>query len=159
MTTKNKVESVIRNVWLAGLGTIESQREALVESFDKAQDKSQELYNELLDKGEKVQEQLEDKFDEQKQKIKDQSNKYFDLQSKENSIKQDEQLDRLLHVVDELTEKVTVIVDKRLQDIEAKATAVKKAKQTAKKITEATASVDKASKTAKPVVKKDSTKK
>ena len=158
MTAKDKVENIMRNAWLAGLGTIESQREALVESLDKAQEKSEELYNKLIDRGEEVQDMLDEKFDEKTQEIKNKGKKYFNFQSEDISKEQDEQLDKLFGIIDKLTDKATLIAEKRLQDIQEKTVAVEKAKETAKKINAAkpvtkTAAKPVAKTTVKPVAK------
>jgi len=162
MTAKDKVENIMRNAWLAGLGTIESQREALVESLDKAQEKSEELYNKLIDRGEEVQDMLDEKFDEKTQEIKNKGKKYFNCPSEDITKEQDEQLDKLFGIIDKLTDKATLIAEKRLQDIQEKTVAVEKAKETAKKINaarpEVKATTNPVAKTATNPVAKTATK-
>ena len=45
MSTKDNLEHIARNTWLAGLGSIDSSKDALVKSIDAAQEKSNNLYD------------------------------------------------------------------------------------------------------------------
>jgi hypothetical protein len=117
VSTIKKIESIARNIWLAGLGSIDSNREKLSESFDKAQKKSTELYNELVEKGELAQAKLDAKVEENKTRVNDYGRKYFsvDFHVLEGQVSdaQLEKIDHLSEIVDSLTDTVAKILEQR----------------------------------------------
>ena len=156
MSTKDTLEKMARNTWLAGLGSIDSSKEALSKSIDAAQEKSNNLYNELLTRGEGIQSKINDARDE----IHSKGKKILGLGSEKS---EQEKLDQLTAIVDNLTNVVTGLIEKRNAEASAakepveKAAAAKataKAKTTAVKTTpKATKTTDTSKKTAKTVSK------
>lgn len=94
MSTKDTLENLARNTWLAGLGSINSSKEALGKSIDLAQEKSNKLYNELVTRGEEI---------EAKGK------KFLGMDSDQSH---DEKLAQLNATVDKLTTVVASLVEK-----------------------------------------------
>jgi hypothetical protein len=106
MSTKDTLESMARNTWLAGLGSIDSSKEALGKSIDAAQQKSNNLYNELLSRGEEIQSKINDKKDE----IQSKGKNILGLGSEKS---QEEKLAQLTIAVDHLTTVVVDLIEKR----------------------------------------------
>jgi hypothetical protein len=106
MSAKDTLESMARNTWLAGLGSIDSSKEALGQSIDAAQQKSNNLYNELLSRGEEIQSKINDKKDEMQSKGKN----ILRLGSEKS---QEEKLAQLTIAVDHLTTVVVNLIEKR----------------------------------------------
>jgi ElaB/YqjD/DUF883 family membrane-anchored ribosome-binding protein len=117
VSTIKKIESIARNIWLAGLGSIDSNREKLSESFDKAQKKTTDLYNDLVEKGEQAQAKLDAKVEENKTRVNDYGRKYFsvDFHVLEGQVSdsQLEKIDHLSEIVDSLTDTVATILKNR----------------------------------------------
>jgi hypothetical protein len=128
MSTKDTLENMARNTWLAGLGSIDSSKEALGKSIDAAQQKSNDLYNELLSRGEEIQSKINDKKDEIQSKINDKKDeiqskiidKKDEIQSKGKKIiglgsekSQEDKLVQLNIAVDHLTTVVANLIEKR----------------------------------------------
>jgi hypothetical protein len=63
MSTKDTLEHLAKNTWLAGLGSIDSSKDALSKSIETAQEKSNSLYNELVTRGEEIQSKFNHKKD------------------------------------------------------------------------------------------------
>ncbi|MFT6806223.1 MAG: hypothetical protein ACJAWT_001629 [Glaciecola sp.] len=106
MSTKDTLENMARNTWLAGLGSIDSSKEALGKSIDAAQEKSNSLYSELLTRGEKIQSKINDKKDELQAKSKN----FLGMGSeKSHEVK----LAQLNTTVDRLTTAVVALIEKR----------------------------------------------
>ncbi|MBA6391773.1 hypothetical protein H4J38_13445 [Colwellia sp. BRX10-3] len=156
MSTKDTLESMARNTWLAGLGSIDSSKEALGKSIDAAQQKSNNLYNELLSRGEEIQSKINDKKDE----IQSKGKKILGLGSEKS---QEEKLAQLNIAVDHLTNVVVNLIEKRsaaaletpatkpVEKAVPKAATATKPAETAKKITQ---KADNATMTTeKPVIK------
>ncbi|MFT5636924.1 MAG: vacuolar-type H+-ATPase subunit H [Cognaticolwellia sp.] len=142
MSTKDTLESMARNTWLAGLGSIDSSKEALGKSIDAAQQKSNNLYNELLSRGEEIQSKINDKKDE----IQSKGKKILGLGSEKS---QEEKLAQLNIAVDHLTNVVVNLIEKR--SVPALATpATKPVAKTAPKAATST----KAAETAKKIAQK-----
>lgn len=164
MSTKDTLENMARNTWLAGLGSINSSKEALGKSIDAAQEKSNNLYNELLTRGEEIQNKINDKKDE----IQAKGKKFLGIDEEKS---QEEKLAQLNTTVDQLTSVVVNLIEKRSATAAvtetksaAKATpkratakpaeTVKKAVSKAEsKTAKATVPVETANKAAKPVTK------
>jgi len=130
MSTKDTLENLARNTWLAGLGSINSSKEALGKSIDLAQEKSNKLYNELVTRGEEI---------EAKGK------KFLGMDSDQSH---DEKLAQLNAAVDKLTTVVASLLEKH------SAPAAKLAKTTPKaepKATTATKPAETAVKATKPI--------
>jgi hypothetical protein len=106
MSTKDSLENMARNTWLAGLGSIDSSKEALGKSIDAAQQKSNNLYNELLSRGEEIQSKINDKKDE----IQSKGKNILGLGSEKS---QEEKLAQLTITVDHLTAVVVDLIEKR----------------------------------------------
>ena len=106
MSTKDTLENLARNTWLAGLGSINSSTEALGKSIDLAQEKSNKLYNELVTRGEEIQTKINDKKDE----IEAKGKKFLGMDSDQSH---DEKLAQLNATVDKLTNVVASLVEKR----------------------------------------------
>jgi hypothetical protein len=125
MSTKDTLENMARNTWLAGLGSIDSSKEALGKSIDAAQEKSNSLYSELLTRGEKIQSKINDKKDELQAKSKN----FLGMGSeKSHEVK----LAQLNTTVDRLTTAVVALIEKRNAAApKAPATAAPKAPATA----------------------------
>lgn len=149
MSTKDNLENMAKNTWLAGLGSIDSSKEALGKSIEAAQEKSNNLYNELLTRGEELQRKIDGKKDE----IQARGKKLFGIGRDES---QAEKLAQLNATVDDLTSVVVKLIEKR--NAEAKKVAPKVAKKTAPKTVAKTAkkpATKAASKTVtKPAAKK-----
>ena len=137
MSTKDTLENLARNTWLAGLGSINSSTEALGKSIDLAQEKSNKLYNELVTRGEEIQTKINDKKDE----IEAKGKKFLGMDSDQSH---DEKLAQLNATVDKLTNVVASLVEKR------SAPAVKVAKTEPKAAT-ATKPAETAVKATKPI--------
>jgi hypothetical protein len=106
MSTKDTLENMARNTWLAGLGSIDSSKEALGKSIDAAQEKSNSLYSELLTRGEKIQSKINDKKDELQAKSKN----FLGMgPEKSHEVK----LAQLTTAVDHLTTVVVALIEKR----------------------------------------------
>ena len=110
MSTKDTLENMARNTWLAGLGSIDSSKEALAKSIDVAQEKSNNLYNELLTRGEKIQSQIFDKKDEIQAEIQAKGKKFLGLSAEKSD---EEKLAQLNTAVDHLTSVVANLIEKR----------------------------------------------
>jgi len=106
MSTKDTLENLARNTWLAGLGSIDSSKEALGKSIDAAQEKSNSLYSELLTRGEKIQSKINDKKDELQAK-----SKHFLGMASEKS--HEVKLAQLNTTIDHLTTVVVALIEKR----------------------------------------------
>jgi hypothetical protein len=63
MSTKDTLENMVLNTWLAGLGSIDSSKEMLGKSIDAAQQNSNDLYNELLSRREEIQSKINNRND------------------------------------------------------------------------------------------------
>jgi chromosome segregation ATPase len=147
MSTKDTLENMARNTWLAGLGSINSSKEALGKSIDAAQEKSNNLYDELLTRGEEIQNNLYNKKDNIQGKI---NNKRDEIQAKGKKLLgigsqelHEEKLAQLNTTVDHLTSVVVNLIEKR------NATAALVTKSAATKA-ELKAAADTATKPAKP---------
>lgn len=144
MSTKDTLESIARNTWLAGIGSIDNSKETLAKSIDAAQEKTNSLYSELLTRGEDIQ-----------SKINDTRNA---LQAKGRSIlgmgndkAQQEKIAELSAKVDSLTTAIVALIEKRnlaAKNAATKSTTTKKAPAKAK--TAAKASVKTATKPKAP---------
>jgi len=154
MSTKDTLENMARNTWLAGLGSIDSSKEALGKSIDAAQEKSNNLYTELLSRGEVMQ----SKFNHKKDEIQAKGKRFLGMASKET---QDERLAKLNATVDQLTVAIATLIEKRKAEAAIKApkkaspkTASKAAStSTAKRVPKVTANAkSKAGSTSKPPV-------
>jgi hypothetical protein len=146
MSTKDTLESMARNTWLAGLGSIGSSKEALGKSIDAAQQKSNNLYNELLSRGEEIQSKINDKKDE----IQSKGKKILGLGSEKS---QEEKLVQLNIAVDHLTNVVVNLIEKR--SAAALATpATKPATKSVAKTAPKAATATKAAETAKKIAQK-----
>lgn len=122
MSTKQTFEKIARNTWLAGLGSIESSIEVLSKSIDAAQEKSNHLYNEFLTRGEEIQ----DKMSKATNDIEARSKKLFGMDAKNSH-------EEKLATLDAKVAQLTVLVDKLLEEKQAKAAANKTApKETSK---------------------------
>lgn len=163
MSTKDTIEDMARNTWLAGLGSFDSSKEVLGKSIDAAQEKSNSLYNELLNRGEKIQNKINDKKDELQAKGKNLLG-----MSKVSDKSNDEKIAQLNAKVDALTTAVVALIEKRNAAAIDTKKATKKAavkpktaaKATSKKVTPESAiktadkAVAKTTKTAEKVVAK-----
>jgi len=161
MSTKDNVESIARNTWLAGLGAIESSVEALAKSFDKAQKQTDNLYHELLKRGEELQSKINETTDDMEARGK----KLFGIRATEH---QEEKLAKLNAKVDDLTTIVVKLIEKRNaetpsakssqektgQTVKAKPKAAAKSKRAATPRKSATKATSKASTTTKSTTKK-----
>lgn len=132
MSTKDTLENLAKNTWLAGLGSFDSSKEALSKSIDAAQEKSNSLYNDLITRGEEIQSKINHKRDELQAKGKS----LFGLGSEKS---QEEKLAELNAKVDALTTAVVTLIEKRKAE-EAKATKPKAAAKAKPKTTTRTAS-------------------
>jgi hypothetical protein len=112
MSTKQTFEKIARNTWLAGLGSIESSIEVLSKSIDAAQEKSNHLYNEFLTRGEEIQ----DKMSKATNDIEARSKKLFGMDAKNSH-------EEKLATLDAKVAQLTVLVDKLLEEKQAKAAA------------------------------------
>ena len=128
MSTKDNLENMAKNTWLAGLGSINSSKDALGKSIEAAQEKSNNLYNELLARGEKIQRKIEDKKDE----IQAKGKKLLGIGLNDSQTKK---LAQLNATVDELTSAVVKLIEKRNAQAKAKKVAPKVTKKTATKTT------------------------
>jgi hypothetical protein len=150
MSTKDTLENMARNTWLAGLGSISSSKEAISKSIDVAQEKSNNLYNELLTRGEEIQNKINDTTDE----IQAKGKKFLGIYEDKSH---EEKLAELNTAVDHLTNVVVNLIEKRSAAeaaIETKPTA--KVKATPKATTAKKPAVKATPKTAtatKPAVK------
>ena len=112
---------MLRNTWLAGLGSIDSSVEALSKSFDAAQEKSNNIYNELLTRGEEIQSKINDT----KVDIEARGKNLIGIGSRESH---QEKLAKLNATIDYLTTDVVKLIEKH----NAAASAIKQAKITNK---------------------------
>jgi hypothetical protein len=117
MSAKHTLENMVRNTWLAGLGSIESSVEALSKSFDAAQEKSNNMYNELLTRGEEIQSKINDT----KVDIEARGKNLIGIVSGESH---QEKLAKLNATIDHLTTDVVKLIEKH----NAAASATKQAK-------------------------------
>jgi hypothetical protein len=106
MSAKHTLENRIRNTWLAGLGSIESSVEALSKSFDAAQEKSNNIYNELLTRGEEIQSNINDT----KVDIEARGKNLIGIGSGESH---QEKLAKLNATIDHLTTDVVKLIEKQ----------------------------------------------
>ncbi|MFT5707254.1 MAG: hypothetical protein ACI9ES_001545 [Oceanospirillaceae bacterium] len=106
MSTKDTLENIARNTWLAGLGSIDSSKDALSKSIDAAQEKSNNLYSELLTRGEEIQGKINDKKDD----IQVKGKQLFSINTK---VSDEEKLAQLNAAVDQLTSVIVKLVDAR----------------------------------------------
>jgi hypothetical protein len=125
MSTKDNLENMAKNTWLAGLGSINSSKDALGKSIEAAQEKSNSIYNELMTRGEKIQRKIDDKKDE----IQAKGKKLLGIGLNET---QTEKLTQLNAAVDELTTVVAKLIEQR--NAEAKKVAPKAARKPASKV-------------------------
>nr|WP_297347307.1 hypothetical protein [uncultured Glaciecola sp.] len=105
MSAKHTLETMVRNTWLAGLGSIESSVGALSKSIDAAQKKSNNIYNELLTRGEEIQNKISDA----KVDIEARGKKFIGTGSEESH---EEKLAKLNVTVDHLTTVVVKLIEK-----------------------------------------------
>lgn len=126
MSTKDNLENMAKNTWLAGLGSINSSKDALGKSIEAAQEKSNSIYNELMTRGEKIQRKIDDKKDE----IQAKGKKLLGIGLNEA---QTDKLMQLNAAVDELTTVVAKLIEKR--NAEAKKVAPKTASKRVSKVT------------------------
>jgi hypothetical protein len=120
MSAKDTLENMARNTWLAGLGSINSSKEALAKSIDAAQEKSNELYSELLTRGEEIQNKISHKKDEIQAKGKQ-------LFASDSQDSQEEKLAQLNAAVDDLTSIVVKLIEKRSAEASSSAKMAPKA--------------------------------
>lgn len=106
MSTKDTLENMAKNTFLAGLGSIDSSRDALAKSIDAAQEKSNSLYNELLSRGGEIQNKIFEKRDELQAK----GRKFLGIKADKS---QDEKIEQLNAKVDQLTTAVVALIEKR----------------------------------------------
>jgi hypothetical protein len=106
MSAKHTLENRIRSTWLAGLGSIESSAEALSKSFDAAQEKSNNIYNELLTRGEEIQSNINDT----KVDIEARGKNLIGIGSGESH---QEKLAKLNATIDHLTTNVVKLIEKQ----------------------------------------------
>lgn len=142
MSTKDTLENMARNTWLAGLGSIDSSKDALGKSIDAAQAKSNSLYNEFLTRGEEIQSKLNHKKDE----IQAKGKKLFGIGSQES---QEEKLAQLNIAVDQLTSVVVNLIEKRNTAAIASAKVTKAAPKATVKVTPKTVVAPKTAETIK----------
>jgi outer membrane murein-binding lipoprotein Lpp len=159
MSTKDNLENLARNTWLAGLGSIDSSKDVLIKSIDAAQEKSNSLYDELQMRGEAIQNKINDKKDEIQSKI---NNKKDVIQAKSkkllgicSEVSDEEKLDQLNSTVDQLTTTIAKLIEKR----NAEAEAAKQAEHKAAKQAEPKAAKQAEHKAAKQAQPKTNTKK
>lgn len=145
MSTKDNLENMAKNTWLAGLGSINSSKDALGKSIEAAQEKSNNLYNELLTRGEEIQRKIDGKRDE----IQAKGKKLLGIGVDES---QTAKLAELNAAVDDLTSVVVKLIEKR--NAEAKKVTPKVAKKVAAKPATKTASKTAPKVAAKAVPKK-----
>jgi len=126
MSAKHTLENIARNTWLAGLGSIESSVEALGKSIDAAQEKTNNIYNELLTRGEEIQGKINDTKDD----LEARGKKYIGTSSKES---QEERLAKLNATVDHLTTVVVKLIEKHNAATPVKKAAAKSVPKTATK--------------------------
>jgi len=132
MSTKDTLENLARNTWLAGLGSIESSKEVLGKSIDAAQQKSNKLYNELVARGEEIQHKINDTTEDMQAKGK----KFLGLNAEKA---QQEKLEELNTAVDHLTSVIVKLIEQR-NEAEAPKKVIKKT--TAKPKPKTTPTVD-----------------
>jgi hypothetical protein len=125
MSTKDNLENMAKNTWLAGLGSINSSKDALGKSIEAAQEKSNSIYNELMTRGEKLQRKIDDKKDE----IQAKGKKLLGIGLNDT---QTEKLTQLNAAVDELTTVVAKLIEKR--NAEAKKVAPKATRKPVAKV-------------------------
>ncbi|WP_371194408.1 hypothetical protein [Glaciecola sp. SC05] len=124
MSTKETLENMARNTWLAGLGSIDNSKEALAKSIDAAQEKSNSLYSELVSRGEEIQ----SKINETKDALQAKGKSLLGMGSDSSD---EEKLALLTTKVDQLTTVVVALIEKRNADA-AKPKAPAKRKAAAK---------------------------
>ncbi|MBT1449524.1 hypothetical protein KJ365_01410 [Glaciecola sp. XM2] len=122
MSTKQTLEKIARNTWLAGLGSIESSIEVLSKSIDAAQEKSNHLYSEFLTRGEEIQ----GKISKATNDMEARSKQLFGMEGKHSQKEK-------LATLDAKVEQLTVLVDKLLEEKKAKSAANKAAPKEASK--------------------------
>ena len=151
MSAKHTLENIARNTWLAGLGSIESSVEALGKSIDAAQEKTNNIYNELLTRGEEIQGKINDTKDD----LEARGKKYIGTSSKES---QEERLAKLNATVDHLTTVVVKLIEKHNAATPVKKAAAKSVPKTATKAKSAGTANKAAAKSAAKSVPKTATK-
>lgn len=124
MSTKDTLENMARNTWLAGLGSIDNSKEVLAKSIDAAQEKSNSLYSELVSRGEEIQTKINETRDALQAKGKS-------LLGMGSDSSDEEKLALLATKVDHLTTVVVALIEKRNAAM-AKAKAPVKRKAAAK---------------------------
>jgi hypothetical protein len=148
MSTKDTLENIARNTWLAGLGSIDSSKETLSKSINAAQEKSNNLYSELLTRGEEIQDKInvkkddiQDKINVKKDDIHAKGKQLFYVNTK---VSNEEKLAQLNAAVDQLTSVIVKLIEVRNSealvtklapkvDAEPKATAAAKPVKTVKR--------------------------
>jgi hypothetical protein len=105
MSAKHTIENIVRNAWLMGLGSIESSAQVLGNSIDAAQEKSNNIYNELLTRGEEIQSKINDT----KVDIEARGKKFIGIDS---GASHEEKLAQLNATVDHLTTIVVKLIEK-----------------------------------------------
>jgi hypothetical protein len=154
MSTKDTLENLAKKTWLAGLGSIDSSKEALSKSIDAAQEKSNNLYNELLARGAQIQSKISDTKDE----IELKSKKFLGLGADKS---EEEKLADLNTTVDNLTTVVVKLIEEQNAKKEAlnksapKARAKAATKTAAKKPATKTSVASAPKADAKPAAKAD----
>lgn len=128
MSTKDKVENMARNTWLAGLGAIESSVEALAKSIETAQKQTNNLYNEFLTRGQEIQSKINDTKDD----VEARGKKFFGIDSTESH---EEKLSKLNVKVDHLTTVVAKLMEKHNAETPSARTVPKKAVKAPSKAT------------------------
>ena len=114
MSTKDAVQKVARNIWLAGLGAYGKSAQTVTEQFDKAYVESNQLFNDLLARGDELQTSLTQRINDKTQF----ESKVDEVRAKLglNQNISDEQLDALSSKVEALTTAVAVLAEQRLSD-------------------------------------------
>ena len=127
MATKQTFESMARNAWLLGLGSIENSFEVLGKSIDTAQEKSNKLYTEFIKRGEEIQHKINDTRDDMEARSK----QFFGVGSQgsqeEKLAKLNAKVDHLAIVVANLLETRNAATSSRSVPKEAKKAAIKSA--------------------------------
>jgi seryl-tRNA synthetase len=118
MSTKDTLENMARNTWLAGLGSIDSSKDALSKSIDAAQEKSNNLYSELLTKGEEIQSKINDRKDD----IQAKGKQLFSITKK---VSDEEKIAQLNAAVDQLTSVIVKLVEVRNAEVQVTKSAPK----------------------------------
>ena len=116
MSTKQTLEKLAKNTWLAGLGSIDSSKDNLGKTIDAAQEKSSSLYSELLTRGEAIHTEINDKINQTRADIEAKGKALFGFVEKStssNKKSQDESIAELNEKVDALTTAVVGLIEKR----------------------------------------------